>query len=100
MEKIKNALKSVNKFGLLALALVAFATLAFTPAKKTLTLYGFDRSANQWVNLTGVSEGTSENDYQCDTDPENKNCTAEFDHTPSPIEQPSSGRKGIFYIVE
>lgn len=29
METLKNALKSVNKFGLLAIVLVAFATLAF-----------------------------------------------------------------------
>lgn len=100
MKKLENALKSVNKLGLLAIAVVAFATVAFTPAKRAMTLYGFDRSVGQWVDLSGVSEGTSEGNYQCDVDPENKNCTAEFDHAPSASEQPATGRKGIFYIVE
>lgn len=55
MEKIKNALKSVNKFGLLALVLVAFATLSFTTVKKDMAVqWGLDGST--WVKVTGEYE--------------------------------------------
>lgn len=100
INKVKETLKSVNKLGLAAIMLIAFATMAFTPEKKTTTLYGFDRSTEQWTDLTGITEGLAVGNYQCDTDPNNENCTAEFDHSPSPEEQPLDGRKGIFYIIE
>ncbi|KQB99886.1 hypothetical protein [Pedobacter sp. Hv1] len=62
MEKFKNALKSVNKFGLLALVLVAFSTLAFkAPTKDTDVLYKRD-------NISGVWSPVTTSSYYCDGD--------------------------------
>ncbi|AMP99816.1 hypothetical protein AY601_2942 [Pedobacter cryoconitis] len=85
MEKFKNALKSVNKFGILAIALVAFATMAFTPAKNlAVKKWGYNPSTSQWVEITGLEQSDRENtrDYKCTSSL--NNCSAEFDASQNP----------------
>jgi hypothetical protein len=59
MEKFKNALKSVNKFGILALALVAFATMAFKAPATQNVKWGYDQEQSQWVPAP-------DDNYSCD----------------------------------
>lgn len=76
MEKFKNALKSVNIFGLLAITLIAFATMAFTPTKKNTVAqkYGYDQTIplnqNRWVLIQGKTMDNSGSpapgSYRCD----------------------------------
>lgn len=82
MEKIKNALKSVNKFGLLALVLVAFSTLAFkAKTKDTNVLYGKDAMSGVWVPLTPSSN------YLCDGTSDI--CTRLYEEGKNPIDHPN-----------
>ena len=89
MEKIKNMLKSVNKFGLLALMLVAFMAVAFkAPQKKTNTLlteYGRDFEGN-WTPVGTASPGTGTNQYTCEDSDEI--CRALFETPPTPNQAP------------
>ncbi len=77
MEKFKNAFKSVNKFGLLALALVAFAMMSFTSNEKKSTgqKYAYDQQNHQWVLIEGLQmdndeESPAPGTYRCDTSDE------------------------------
>lgn len=87
MEKFKNALKSVNKLGLLALVLVAFSTLAFKASNEKLAMKKWANVSGTWVdvNLLQQSNGEETNDYRC-TGAQNT-CTAEF---PDTITDPNS----------
>ncbi len=81
MEKFKNALKSVNKFGLLALTLVAFSTLAFkAPSKDTNVLYGKNNSTGVWFQVTTSN-------YQCTEDP--AICTRLYEAGKNPTDNPN-----------
>ncbi|WP_316747113.1 hypothetical protein [Pedobacter gandavensis] len=84
MEKFKNALKSVNIFGLLAITLIAFATMAFTPSKNLATKkYGYNPSTSQWVDITGLQQSDELNtrDYKCSQS--QTTCSAEFEVNPN-----------------
>ena len=87
MNNFKNALKSVNKIGLFAIALVAFAAMAFTPAKKNSVAqkYGYDQVNNQWVLIEGKTMDNSSNPapgtYRCDASPET--CSGLFSTPPT-----------------
>ncbi|SFH05171.1 hypothetical protein [Pedobacter insulae] len=97
MEKFKNALKSVNKFGLvliLAAAGIIFSQSAFK-SKKAMVLWGKDSTVPSvgWRNLTGIAEDNGEaphdpNTYRCVSNLE-QICTAEFEDSTPPT-SPSS----------
>lgn len=89
MSKIVNALKSVNKFGLLAIMLVAFATMAFKAESKRFATKTWGNDNGTWVDLTGKTEQTmpgGPGDYRCEE--AETVCTAEFDDT---ISNPNVG---------
>jgi hypothetical protein len=106
MEKFKNALKSVNKLGLVAIAVVAVATMAFTPAKNLATKkYSYDPSApagSKWTDVTSLQQtsGGVTRDYRC-SGTENT-CTAEFDVNPNinPSAIPSNEVEGNFVLED
>ncbi|WP_316805327.1 hypothetical protein [Pedobacter nototheniae] len=94
MERFKNALKSVNKIGLMALVLVAFATMAFTPSKNlAMKKWSYDPTApagHRWADITGQQQSDEENtrDYLCNG--AEQICTAEFDESIDPDVTPST----------
>ncbi|SDF95258.1 hypothetical protein SAMN05421827_102231 [Pedobacter terrae] len=87
MNKLNIALKSVNKIGLFAIALVAFAAMAFTPAKSNSVAqkYGYDQANNQWVLIEGKTMDNSGNPapgtYRCDASSET--CSGLFSTPPT-----------------
>lgn len=106
MEKFKNALKSVNKFGLGAIMLVAFATMAFTPAKNLATKkYSYNPSApagSKWTDVTLLQQSIpgQPRDYTCSGT--QNTCTAEFDVDPNtnPSAIPSNQVYGNFALED
>ncbi len=102
METFKNALKSVNKLGLVAIMLVALATMAFAPSKKNTVgkLYGYDQTIpinqNRWLLIEGKTMDNSGSPapgtYRCDASVET--CSARFTTPPTSSSAiPDSGTK-------
>ncbi|SHG06965.1 hypothetical protein [Pedobacter caeni] len=86
MNKLFNALKSVNKFGLIAIMLVALATMAFTPSKKTIAQkYGYNQVTERWVLIEGKTMDNSNtpapSTYRCDLSTET--CSGLFSTPPT-----------------
>ncbi|MET4081547.1 hypothetical protein ABIB40_001496 [Pedobacter sp. UYP30] len=109
MNKVTTAIKSVNKLGLGAMAIIAIAMMSFkAPSDNFATKkWSFDSSApagSQYHDITSLqqSSGTVIRDYRCD-DAETS-CTKEYDASidpnVNPMATPLSTVQGTFILED
>lgn len=83
VKNILNALKSANRFGILAIMLVAFSSMAFkAPVKASNTLLTeYGRLANgDWVEVGSTQPGEGTGEYTCEIS--ESPCRALFEEAP------------------
>ena len=99
MKNIVANLKGINVFGLLAIAFVAFATLAFTVEKNNVLTEKWAYDNGTWVNVDGQTQqppAGGPGDYRCNSSEEPPICTAEFPEGVNPNVDPSGQSNEIY----
>lgn len=64
MKNLKKALLSVNKFGLLAIACIAFTLMSFSSSETNYDGKTWGRTPTGWIEFTPTNP---ESNYYCDT---------------------------------